>query len=446
MSGAWRESQLVLGAKTRLISTAPSISKHVTVEVRMPSVELRWWNIAGGGLVKADAAIAMLDAWNAAIAVPPGAPAWAVAPAAIPVLGGSWSRALCEVNGNRIVACPGLGGGIAAVGASPTVPRWVAAKHRTGALPRAAQKGYYGNTAVGLAAPNRMNSASAGAWPNLQPAWGGYPAQLGVAPNRRDRALNTRVRGYAGRRELVYHDDQPLFIGFYHAISGGNSSTVYDLYEVLNLMTSHAATAAGPLYIVLLGDLNLDPLLVQNYFGGLLGGFAPAGMVGPGRELAIAANQYGVLHGGIPTHSSGTELDFAIVFHYRPGGGGAPIQAYIQCGDVVGGAIAPLAAVAGAFAGLPIPGGFQADHRPIKVQIDWPAPPQPQPLPQPQPMQPQIQLQPMILAQAAAPPAARKRAHSDDEDELASGKRKRESEEDDDDGEDEADLEDERVD
>lgn len=364
----------------------------------MPSVQLRWWNLGGGGQTKADAATTLLAGWGGA-PVGPGGAAWPAggapaAPAAMPT-----AVAACEVNGNLWVIPNGLNNGTAAATASPAPPspagRWVAVKWRTTAANRRAQKGYYGTNP----APMRFDTGASGAWTGaglLQRRWDNYPNTLGAAlamgavgPAPVNRPNADHVRNLPTRRELLLFSTGTLIVAWYHAISGGGAATVYDLCEVLDWLTTVARIQAigGPQRVVLIGDINLRPGVFNNYLGGLFGALGIA-YAGAGATGAIAANQYGILHTGTSTQNGGNELDYAIVMNVHAAGvavpvpAPAPIRAFIQCGILVGGVAPALGAPvpplaiggpapgAGAFASLAF-GGHQTDHRPLKFQLDY---------------------------------------------------------------------------
>jgi hypothetical protein len=340
----------------------------------MPSVQLRWWNLAGGGLAKANAATALLNGWGGA----PG-PAAGVAWAAAPAPGAASLLATCEVNGNLFVVPTGLGGGLAIADASPTAGHWVAAKWRINPASRNAQKGYYGDNPVPpLPLPTRYDVGNPGAWaPLLQTAWGNYPGNLGLAPFIVNRPNAIAVRNRATRRELVVGWVGPVMIAWYHAISGQGAATIYDIYEVLDWVIAVANQpglfGGAPRHVVVIGDLNLTPALFNNFFAAALGGVG-LGFAGLGSAGPIAPNQYAIIHTATSTHSGGHELDYAVVMNLDPTGapGAAAIGGFIECGVLAGGPALGGPAPPG-FAGFGplVFGAHQTDHRPIKFQIDY---------------------------------------------------------------------------
>ncbi|WP_428268090.1 hypothetical protein [Haliangium sp.] len=359
----------------------------------MPTVELTSWNVGGAGVLKATAALGQLIAWGAALAPPAGLGAW---PGGLAPAGGgaAWRRdVLCEVNGNTLGFFLGLSPGLApgSVAATAGIPvvggaaTWVAVKHRTDAKSRNAQKGYFGNGA----APQRVHTVRPGAWPGgVTPFWAAYSNSAGAAFGAFPvmyKPLHSKVRGYVARRELVVHQAAPLIIAWYHAISGGGATSVYDLYDVLNWLRQQANAAGGRQVVVLLGDLNLSPAEMQFYLAPAMFGplavppvpgpvqVCPGPVGAPAPALNLAPNTTGILATGLPTHNSGSQLDYAVVMHIDPAPPMAPVnvQAFIECGAAGMGGLAAAPAGGGAFASLAIPGGFFADHRPIKVQLDY---------------------------------------------------------------------------
>lgn len=357
----------------------------------MPTIVATSWNVANAGWLKATNALARLAGWGGALAPPPGA-AW---PGALVPAGGApaWRRdVLCEVLGNTLGFFVGISPslapgmvpatvGIPLVGGNPT---WVGVKHRVHVARRNAQKGYFGNGAP----PQRVHTVRPAPWPGgVTPMWGMYPIGLGAFGGAFPhvwKPANNQVRIYMARRELIVDQGPGLIVAWYHAISGGGASTVYDLFDVINWLRQRAAGAGGRQVVVLLGDLNLVPNAMRFYLAppgfapptvpGLPGGLLP-GPVGPAAAVTLPPNSSGVLATGLPTHSGGNELDYAVVMHIDPAPPLPPVNvnAFIQCGTSGAlGALGPAPGAGGAFAPLNIPGGaFITDHRPIRVQVDF---------------------------------------------------------------------------
>lgn len=341
----------------------------------MPSIEHFFWNIGGGGVPKASLALQLLSGWGGVIQPPAGA-AWPGG--MVPAAGAGMTRAnvLCEVNGNNGFfpgVSPTLNNGIAATCAGPMLgatPTWVAVRYRLQRAQRLAQKGYFGTQLI--PAPQRFWSTAAGAWaPSPKPSWASYPAELphfSVAHQAKPR--DSAVRGYQKRRELVVYETGPLIMAYYHAISGGYAATVYDLYDILNLLFTRARDAGGRRVIMLMGDLNLDPTSCHYYFNATQIGAMQA--PSPALALPAGADRWGILTSGASSHNNGSHLDYAIVAQINPGG--AAVQAFTETGTLAPAAFAGVPApINGAFPSLQFgpANEYRSDHRAIRVQIDY---------------------------------------------------------------------------
>jgi hypothetical protein len=301
----------------------------------LPVQVLRWWNAADAPYDKAAAALDSLNFWNndfpatggfPALAMPlvPAANRWSVvceAMGGLASFGGAAPAAFATGFGNTWVC-------VADTAVPPT--QWMAVR-RAG---RPRQLGYLGSPSAPVL-PHRYDKTLDGAWPPVPPHdWDNLPdfTDNVLDPARPFRKPRSRqVRGYLPRREIVRQEMGRLRVHWYHAISGGRATTLYDLIDALTLILRHAENDGVPRICVLIGDLNATPqkmrgLLSQHFF------HVPILIRS---RLTLGSNELGVLATNRVTQTAGAtarELDYALIYNYAPAGPVGPVRARIERG------------------------------------------------------------------------------------------------------------------
>lgn len=347
----------------------------------MPVKVLSWWNAAVATYDKAAAALDSLNSWNNNFpALSGGFPALAMPPIA-----DRWS-AVCEAMGGHA----SFGGAAPAAFATGFGNTWVCAADtavppiqwmavRRAGRPR--QYGYLGSPSAPLL-PQRYDKTLDGAWPPVPPhLWDNLPdATNNVFPPHHPflKPRSGQVRGYIPRREIVSQEMGRLRVHWYHAISGGRATTLYDLIDAITFILRRAENDGVPRICVLIGDLNATPaqmrdLLFQHFF------HVPIPIR---NRLTLGNNELGVLATNRVTQTAGAtarELDYAFIYNYSPAGPpvGA-VRARIERGCPPTNAPpppppyrTPIVRFRAPAAPPGPPALFWSDHHPIRVALEY---------------------------------------------------------------------------